>query len=89
MKYDTIKNPNYVATVVRVTALEKLEGLDNLLAFRQFGMQALVGASTQIGDIGVLFSTEVQLSADFCKANNLLHPTDSEANARVASRGVA
>lgn len=71
MKYDQIKNQNYVATVVRVSNLEKLEGLDNLVAFRQFGMQALVSSTTPVGSIGVLFSTEVQLSSDFAKYNNL------------------
>jgi hypothetical protein len=71
MKYDTIKNPNYVATIIRVPALEDLEGLDNLRALKVFGMQALVGRDVQVGDVGVLFSTEVQLSEDFAKNNNL------------------
>lgn len=71
MKYDTIKNPNYVATVVRVAALEDLEGLDNLKALRMFGMQALISKDTEIGSLGVLFSTEVQLSSEYAAANNL------------------
>lgn len=71
MKYDTIKNPNYVATIVRVAALEDLEGLDNLKGLRMFGMQALVPADTPIGSMGVLFSTEVQLSEEFASNNNL------------------
>lgn len=76
MKYDTIKNPNYVATVVRVAALAPLEGLDNLVALNMFGMQALVSKDTEIGSIGVLFSTEVQLSEEFAKNNNLHRHTN-------------
>lgn len=71
MKYDVIKNPNYVGTIIRVAALEDLEGLDNLKALRVFGMQALVSKDTEIGSVGVLFSTEVQLSQEFAAANNL------------------
>lgn len=71
MKYDVIKNPNYVATIIRVPELHPVEGLDNLLALRMFGMQALVGKETEVGSIGVLFSTEVQLSQEFAAANNL------------------
>lgn len=71
MKYDVIKNPNYVATVVRVAALADLEGLDNLKGLQLFGMQALVSKDTEIGSVGVLFSTEVQLSEDFATHNNL------------------
>ena len=71
MKYDTIKNPNYVAAVIRVAALVDLDGLDNLKAIQMFGMQALVSKDVQVGDVGVLFSTEVQLSEDFARENNL------------------
>ena len=71
MKYDAIKNPNYVATVIRVAALADLDGLDNLKAIQVYGMQALVSKDTEIGTIGVLFSTEVQLSEEFARENNL------------------
>lgn len=76
MKYGTIKNPNYVATVVRVQALEDLEGLNNLRGLRMFGMQALVSKDVQVGDAGVLFSTEVQLSPDYARYNNLYRHTN-------------
>lgn len=93
MKYDVIKNNNYVATVIRVAALADLEGLDNLKAIQVFGMQALVSKDTEIGTVGVLFSTEVQLSEEFARENNLhrhsnlnVDPTESgylEDNRRV------
>lgn len=71
MKFDTIKNPNYVGTVVRVAALADLEGLDNLKALQVYGMQALVSNDVEVGTIGVLFSTESQLSSEYAAANNL------------------
>ena len=72
MKYDPVKNPNYVATVVEVDAsdLRALAGLDNLVGYTKFGMQALVSTDTTPG-LYLLFSTEVQLSPEFAKANNL------------------
>lgn len=72
MKFDAIKNPNYVATVVRVTEsdLYPVAGLDNLVGYSKFGMQALVSKDTEPG-LYILFSTEVQLSKDYAYANNL------------------
>lgn len=72
MKFDPVKNPAYVATVVQVHAddLRPLDGLDNLVAYTAFGMQALVSKDTPSG-LYLLFSTEVQLSDAFVKGNNL------------------
>lgn len=72
MKFDPIKNPSYVCTVVRVEAdnLYRLSGLDNLVGYSKFGMQALVSKGTRPG-LYILFSTEVQLSEEYAKANNL------------------
>jgi hypothetical protein len=71
VKFDTIRNPNYVATIIRVPALVDLDGLDNLKGLQVYGMQALVSKDTEVGSLGVLFSTEVQLSQEFAAANNL------------------
>lgn len=85
MEYSPVKNPNYVATVIRVPELVELEGLDNLRGLRMFGMQALVGKDTAPGTLGVLFSTEVQLSEAFCAANNLFR--HAELNADNTKKG--
>ncbi len=84
--FDPIKNPNYVATVVAVDAtdLRPLEGLDNLVGYSRFGMQALVSKDTAPG-LYLLFSTEVQLSPEFAKANNLYR--DGLANADPRKTG--
>lgn len=72
MKFDAIKNPSYVATVVRVEErdLYRVLGLDNLVGYSKFGMQALVSQGTKPG-LYILFSTEVQLSEEYARKNNL------------------
>lgn len=86
MKYDDVKNPNYVATVVRVeeSDLFPLDGLDNLRGYAKFGMQALVSKDTQPG-LYLLFSTEVKLSEDFARANNLHRDTTLNADPTITT----
>lgn len=86
MKYDDVKNPNYVATVVRVESedLFLLDGLDNLRGYSKFGMQALVSKDTQPG-LYLLFSTEVKLSEDFARANNLHRDTTLNADPTITT----
>lgn len=86
MKFDTIKNPNYVATVVRIEEgdLYPVLGLDNLKGYSKFGMQALVSKDTAPG-LYILFSTEVQLSEEFARFNNLYR--DSTLNADPEQKG--
>jgi hypothetical protein len=67
----TTTDPNYCCTVVRLSNLTKLDGLDNLIAFPIYGFQALIGKSHQNGELGLLFTAECQLSEDFCFHNNL------------------
>lgn len=65
------KNTNYCATVIRIQNLISCDGLDNLVALPFFGYSALVNKEHQIGDIGLFFTTETQLSKDFMYHNNL------------------
>lgn len=65
------KNPNYCATVVKVGSLVPLANCDNLQGFPIMGMQAIVDLQTQVGDVGILLPTEVELSGYFTKYNNL------------------
>jgi len=67
-----VTEPNYAAQIVRVSRLLDLEGADRLHGIPLFGMQALTAkGGVNVGDLGVLFPTECQLSEDFCKKNNL------------------
>lgn len=66
-----VKNKNYCATIVKVHNLLELENCDNVIGFPIFGYQAIVGKDTKIGQLGILFTAETQLSGDFCRENNL------------------
>ena len=66
---------NYNAIVVEVNNLVSV-GLDTLVAFPVFGMQALVPKTTKTGDKVILFPAEVQLSDEYCKNNNLYRKSE-------------
>jgi hypothetical protein len=71
MKFEVLE-PNYAAQVVKVNRLLDLEGADRLHGIPLFGMQALTSkGGVNIGDLGILFPTECQLSEDFAFKNNL------------------
>jgi len=74
----TCENTNYCATVIRIHNLVDCIGLDKLVSIPAFGYSALVSKDHHIGEIGVLFVTETELSDDFCRANNLYR--DAELN---------
>lgn len=79
MKLETA-NPNYCATVVQVKTLVPLEGCDNLVGMPLFGLQAIVGKETKIGDMGILFPAEAQLSPEFTRLNSLYRHKEQNAN---------
>ncbi len=71
MRLQTPENANYAAIVVKLTAITPLEGSDNIVGTPIFGFQAIVGKSSQVGDIGIVFPAETQLNDEFCRENNL------------------
>lgn len=71
MKLEEPKNPNYAATVVVVRHINQLAGCDNVVGVPFMGYQAIVSKDTQVGDIGLLFTAETQLSDEYAKDNNL------------------
>ena len=71
MKLQKPENDNYAATVVSIHAITPLEGSDNIVGTPLQGFQAIVGKNTQIGDVGIVFPAETQLSPEFCYENNL------------------
>lgn len=64
-------NKNYCASIVEVKQLITLENCDNVQAISIFGFQAIVSKDVKIGDIGIFFPAETQLSEGFCENNNL------------------
>lgn len=80
MKIDKPENSNYAGTVVRIKNIIPLENCDNVVATPFFGLQAIVGKDHQVGDLGILFPTEAQLSDKFCFNNNLYRHGDKNKN---------
>lgn len=80
MKIDKLQNPNYCATVVKIKNIIPLENCDNVVATTIFGFQAIVGKDTKIGDIGIVFPAETQLSDEYCYENNLYRHADKNRN---------
>ncbi len=65
------ENENYAATVVAIKSITPLEGSDNIVGTPIFGFQAIVGKDTAVGDVGIVFPAETQLSPEYCHENNL------------------
>lgn len=76
MKIDKPQNPNYCATVVEIKSIIPLENCENVVATPIFGFQAIVSKNTKVGDIGIVFTAETQLSDEFCYNNNLYRHAD-------------
>lgn len=70
MKLELLE-PNYCGTVVVVDKLIPLENCDNLVWFSMFGLTAVVSKDTKVWEVGIFFTTETQLSDEYCKMNNL------------------
>lgn len=62
---------NYCGTIVKVKELNDIPNMDNCLSMPIFGYNAIVSKTTKIGDYGIVFGPETQLSEAFCHFNNL------------------
>jgi hypothetical protein len=71
MKISKPENNNYAAVVTTVKSITPLAGADNIVGTPLFGFQAIVGKDTKVGDVGVVFPAETQLSDEFASQNNL------------------
>lgn len=71
MKLETPINANYCGTVVKIKNIIPLEGCDNVVGTSIFGFQAIVSKDVQVGELGIVFPAETQLSYDYCHYNNL------------------
>lgn len=83
MKINKPENPNYAAVVVKIKTLVPLDGCDNVVGTPLLGFQAIVSKNTQIGDIGIVFPAETELSEEFCYENNLYRHDDKNKNLGV------
>jgi hypothetical protein len=80
MKINKPKNPNYCATVVEIKNILPLEGCDNVVATSIMGNQVIIGKDVKVGDIGLYFPLETQLSKEYLSANNLYRNKDLNLN---------
>lgn len=67
---------NYSATIVRITDIKPHPNADKLNLTSIFGNTVIIGKDTQVGDLGVYFPVESQLSEEFAKANDLIRRKD-------------
>lgn len=84
MKIETPENENYSATVIRIAAINQLEGCDNVVGAPLLGFQAIVSKNTKVGDIGIVFTAETQLSEEYTKQNNLYRHAELNADTQKA-----
>lgn len=68
----------YCGYVVKVEKIRKHENADRLMIATFFGNDTVVGLDTQIGQLGVYFPVDGQLSEEFCATNDLVRRKDEE-----------
>ena len=66
----------YTGFVVKVEHLRKHSNADRLQIATFFGNDTIVGLDTKIGDIGIYFPVDGQLSERFCAVNDLVRRKD-------------
>jgi hypothetical protein len=76
MKLEEPVNKNYAAVVVEIVAINELDNCDNVVGTPLLGFQAIVGKDTKVGDIGIVFPAETQLSHEYTSYNNLYRHDD-------------
>lgn len=77
MKIDAPQNPNYAAVVFRLKSFNVLPTCDNVVGSPMFGLQAIMSKEgTALGDLGIVFTAETQLSDEYTSKNNLYRHAD-------------
>ncbi len=66
-----VTNPNYCATVVRLEKFVDLSNCDNVKAAIIFHNSVIVGKDAKIGDVGLFFPVESEISHEFLYENSL------------------
>lgn len=66
--------------VVKIENLRPHSNADRLQVLTVFGLDTCVGLDVKIGDMGIYFPTDLQLSVGFCEANNLVRKKDDAGN---------
>ena len=85
MKLNKPNNPNYCATIVEIKKIVELDNCDNLQGAIIMGNQVIVDKSTKVGDVGIFFPLETQLSHTYLHYNNLYR--HEEKNINIENKG--
>lgn len=75
----------YQATVIQIDNLRPHSNADRLQLTTIHGNQVIVSIDNKIGDVGIYFPTDGQLSEEYCKHNNLYQ--DSKLNKDETKKG--
>jgi hypothetical protein len=70
----------YCGYIVEVKELRKHSNADRLQVATFFGNDVCVDLSVKLGDVGVYFPTDGQLSEEYCNYNNLVRKKDDAGN---------
>lgn len=71
---------SYTATIVRIDNVQEHPNADRLALTRIFGSYVVISKETQIGDLGVYFPSDGQLSYEFVRVNNLFSKVELNAD---------
>lgn len=85
MKFKKPVNENYCATVVSIKNIISFDNCNNIQGTTIFGNPIIVSKDVKVGDVGIYFPTETQLSDQYVMENNLYR--HSERNKDVNKKG--
>ncbi len=71
----------HVGYVVKINELHPHSNADRLQIATIFSQSVIVGLDIKIGDIGIFFPTDLQLSEEYCRENDLVRRKDENGNA--------
>ena len=66
--------------VVQINELNPHSNADRLQIATIFGASVIVDLSVKVGDLGVFFPIDLQLSEEYCNENNLVRKKDENGN---------
>lgn len=71
----------HVGYIVQIKELQKHPNADRLQIAIIFGASVIVDLKTKVGDLGVYFPIDLQLSEEYCRENDLVRKKDENGNA--------
>lgn len=76
---------NYCAIIAKITKVEPISGADRIQAAYVMGECVVVGKDVKVGDVGVFFPPDTQISEEYLSDNGLYR--DSSKNKNPESKG--